>query len=62
MTENKRLLSWVAEVKALCKPDRVEWCDGSRAEYDRVMKSALAAGAAIRLDPAKRPNSCLFRS
>jgi len=62
MTENKRLLSWVAEVKALCKPDRVEWCDGSRAEYDRVMKSALEAGAAIRLDPAKRPNSFLFRS
>ena len=37
-TSNKKLLAWVAEVEAMCQPDRVEWVDGSQAEYDRLMQ------------------------
>jgi len=62
MTQNKRLLAWVAEAEAMCKPDRVTWCDGSSAEYDRMMKTMLESGMATQLNPAKRPNSFLFRS
>ena len=59
-TKNKKLLQWVAETAALCKPDAIQWCDGSQAEYDALFKQMVAAGAATPL--AKRPNSFLFRS
>ena len=62
MTQNKRLLEWVAEVQAMCRPDRVHWCDGSKDEYDRMMKLMLDTGMATQLSPTKRPNSFLFRS
>jgi phosphoenolpyruvate carboxykinase (GTP) len=56
-TSNQRLLDWVEEVAALCQPDRVEWCDGSEAEYDRLCQLLVAADTLTRLNDAKRPNS-----
>ena len=32
---------WVDEVTALCTPDSVYVCDGSAAEYDRLMKKLV---------------------
>jgi len=61
-TKNQQLLKWVAEVQAMCKPDQVVWCDGSKDEYDRLLQGMVDAGAAIRLNEKKRPNSFLFRS
>jgi len=61
-TTNKNLLSWVEEVKTLCKPDRVYWCDGSQEEYDRLMQEMVDAGMATPLNPEKRPGCYLFRS
>lgn len=62
MTKNKNLLNWVEEVTALCKPDSVYWCDGSQAEYDRLMQGCVDSGAAIALNPEKKPGCYLFRS
>ncbi|MBZ0254477.1 phosphoenolpyruvate carboxykinase (GTP) [bacterium] len=61
-TNNKKLLDWVAEVEAMCKPDSVVWCDGSKKEYDDLMHLMVNTGQAHRLNDAKRPNSFLFRS
>jgi phosphoenolpyruvate carboxykinase (GTP) len=56
-TENDRLLTWVREVADLTMPDRVVWCDGSDAEWDRVTSRLVEAGTFVKLDAAKRPNS-----
>jgi len=61
-TTNQKLLDWVAEVEAMCTPDQVVWCDGSKEEYDRLMELMVGTGMAIKLNEAKRPNSFAFNS
>jgi phosphoenolpyruvate carboxykinase (GTP) len=61
-TRHGRLVSWVREVAELTRPDRVEWCDGSEEEWDRLTNALVAAGTLTRLNSAKRPNSFYARS
>ncbi len=61
-TKNEKLVQWVESWAALCKPEGIYWCDGSQAEYDRLANELVESGLATRLNPAKRPNSLLFRS
>jgi phosphoenolpyruvate carboxykinase (GTP) len=57
--KNARLIAWVADMAALCKPDSIHWCDGSDEEYDRLCQKLVDGGTLRRLDPRKRPNSYL---
>ena len=59
---NQRLEAWVGEVAALTKPERIQWCDGSQAEHDEMIRLMVHAGTAIPLDGDLRPNSVLVRS
>ena len=59
-SRNERLNSWVQEVADLCVPEEIYWCDGSKAEYDRMMALLTERGMAIPLK--QRPNSHLFRT
>jgi phosphoenolpyruvate carboxykinase (GTP) len=61
-TTNAKLLQWVQEVATLTQPDRVEWCDGSQEEWDRMTALLLGTGTFIQLNPQIRPNSFLARS
>lgn len=60
--QHPRLLSWVADMVTLCKPERVYWCDGSEDEYKRLCEQLVQAGIFIKLNAAKRPESYLARS
>jgi phosphoenolpyruvate carboxykinase (GTP) len=57
--KNPKLIAWVGEMAALCKPDTVYWCDGSQEEYDRLCQQLVDAGTFKKLNPVKRPNSFL---
>jgi phosphoenolpyruvate carboxykinase (GTP) len=61
-TKNTKLLEWVDQVAALTQAERVEWCDGSADEYDRLCQLLVDNGTFDRLADAKRPNSYLALS
>ena len=61
-TENKKLRQWVEEMTALCQPDNVVWCDGSKDEWSKMWDILVKGGTAKKLDEKKRPNSYYIRS
>ncbi|MGH3822383.1 MAG: phosphoenolpyruvate carboxykinase (GTP) [Pseudonocardiaceae bacterium] len=54
-TRHSQLLIWVRETAELTQPDRIEWCDGSDQEWDRLTTRLVEAGTFTRL--ARKPNS-----
>ena len=61
-TTNKHLIRWVEKMAELCQPDRVQWIDGSQAEYDRLCEQLVAAGTFTRLNQKLWPGCFYARS
>jgi phosphoenolpyruvate carboxykinase (GTP) len=61
-TQNAALKKWVDEVSKLTKPDQVYWCDGSEAEYQRLIGEMLVSGDLLELNQKTYPNCYLHRS
>lgn len=59
-TEHAKLLAWVDEMVKMTEPDGIVWCNGTKAEYDAMIKITVDGGLSVPL--SKRPNSYLFRS
>ena len=57
--KNPKLVAWVAEMVALCKPAHVYWCDGSEEEYNRLCQLLVDNGTFKKLNPVKRPGCFL---
>jgi phosphoenolpyruvate carboxykinase (GTP) len=62
LTKNQKLINWVNEWATICQPDSVHWCDGSEEENDRLFDLMVKAGACVKLNDKKRPNSYYFQS
>ena len=60
--KHARLLAWVNEMTALCRPDRVIWIDGSDEEKNRLETMAVTRGKLVPLDREKFPGSFYSRS
>jgi phosphoenolpyruvate carboxykinase (GTP) len=59
---NAAVRRWVEEMRSLCGPDRVVYCDGSPAEAKGLIEACLATGELIELDQHKLPGCYLHRS
>ncbi|MDQ2778950.1 MAG: phosphoenolpyruvate carboxykinase (GTP) [Pseudomonadota bacterium] len=60
--KHQKLVDWVGQIAALTTPDDVVWCDGSKAEYERLCDLLVDNGTLMRLNPKLRPDSFLARS
>lgn len=62
MTNNKTVLKWLDEVKALVNPDKVVWIDGSEEQLEAIRKEAVESGEMIKLNEEKLPGCYLHRT
>ncbi|MBQ1977368.1 MAG: phosphoenolpyruvate carboxykinase (GTP) [Ruminococcus sp.] len=62
MTNNKSVLAWLEEMKALLTPDEVVWIDGSREQVEALRAQACETGEMIKLNQEKLPDCYLHRT
>ena len=62
MTQNKSVLKWLDEVKALLTPDQVVWVDGSEKQIAELRELAVELGELEKLNQEKLPDCYLHRT
>lgn len=62
MTDNKKALAWVEEMKSMLNPDNVVWIDGSEEQLDALRKKGVEEGTMIPLNEEKLPGCYLHRT
>lgn len=53
------LIQWVEKIAQLTKPAKIEWCDGSDEENQRLLDLMIANGTMKKLNQEKQPDSYL---
>jgi phosphoenolpyruvate carboxykinase (GTP) len=61
-TTHPDVLAWVEEMKQLCQPDQIYWCDGGEEEKVRLTQKAVETGILIKLNQEKLPGCYYHRS
>jgi len=59
---SRNVADWVESVATLTQPERIYWCDGSQAEYQRLRGELVARGELRELNRNTFPNCHLYRS
>ena len=62
MTNNKTILAWIDEMKALVNPDQVVWINGSEEQLEELRKEAVESGEMIKLNQEKLPGCYYHRT
>ena len=62
MTDNKKVLTWLEEMKALCRPANVVWIDGSDEQREELRAEAVKTGELFKLNEEKLPGCYLHRT
>jgi len=61
-TSNTKLIRWIEEMQALCKPKNLHLCDGSEEENIKLCQELVSKKSFVPLNPEKRLNSYWCRS
>jgi phosphoenolpyruvate carboxykinase (GTP) len=59
---SRNVADWVESVRSLTQADRVYWCDGSDAEFNRLRDELVAKGELKALNQNSFPGCYLYRS
>ncbi len=62
MTNNKFVLSWIDEMAAMTKPDKIVWIDGTEEQAEALRREACSTGELIKLNEELLPNCYLHRT
>ena len=62
MTENKAVLSWIEEMTAMTKPDKIVWIDGSEEQLEALRQEAVSTGEIERLNQDILPGCYYHRT
>ncbi|MBQ7095752.1 MAG: phosphoenolpyruvate carboxykinase (GTP) [Clostridia bacterium] len=61
-TNNKALLTWIDEMAAITKPEKIVWIDGSEEQLEALRAEACSTGEIEKLDQEKLPGCYLHRT
>lgn len=62
MTKNPNVLKWIDEMKALVKPDKVVWIDGSEEQLKELRALSISTGEMEELNAEKLPGCLIHRT
>ena len=62
LTNNKAVLSWIDEMSAITKPDKIVWITGEEDQISELREQAVREGILIKLNPDKLPGCYLHRT